>query len=66
MVHNGSTDGSKEYLGNIKDRRFKIITRENASLADILNGKLAKGSALLIAQLVSNPGIVIERIRSRI
>ncbi len=36
------------------------------SLADILNGKPVKGSAQLIAQLVSNPSIVIERIRSRI
>lgn len=35
------------------------------SLADILNGQPIRGMASLAAQLVTNPGIVIERIRSR-
>jgi glycosyltransferase involved in cell wall biosynthesis len=52
---------TEENIRNLAER-----AKLRNSLADILNGKPIRGIALLIGQLLSNPGIILERIKSRI
>lgn len=52
---------TEENIRNLAER-----AKLRNSLADILNGKPIKGIALLAGQLLSNPSIILERIRNRI
>lgn len=66
VVNDGSTDGTGQILGCVKDARLRVISKLNTGLADSLNDGLEQARGEYIARMDGDDVMVPERLERQV